>query len=93
MGSKRWRVQGFDSDKVVLQETIGYESSTEAEIIALLQRLASKHLADHEIINASRRKGDVGYSSELEPTIDRSSQLNISVGSNPHFVASVFDYH
>ena len=93
MGPKRWRIQGFDGDKLLIQETMGYESFTEAEIIALLERLASKYLTEHEIISASRRKGDVGYSCLLEHTIDRSGQLNISVGSNPHFVASVFDYH
>ena len=93
MGRERWRIEGFDSHKLLIQETMGYESLTEAEIIALLQRLASKYLTEHEIISASRRKGDVGYASFLEPTIDRSGQLNISVGCNPHFVASVFDYH
>jgi hypothetical protein len=62
------------------QPRLGYESFTETEIIALLQRLASKYLTDHEIISASRRKGDVGYSSELEPTIDRSGQFEYFVG-------------
>jgi hypothetical protein len=71
MGAKRWRIQGFDSSKLLIQETIDYEAFTEAEIIALLQRLAAKSLSEHEILNASRRKGDVGYLPFLEPRVDR----------------------
>ena len=80
---KRWRIEGYDGDRKFLQNTIGYDGVRESDIVAMLQRLTSKHLSDAEVIDASLPKGMVGHSSSLEPQIDRSGRLTIMVGSNP----------
>jgi hypothetical protein len=60
-------------------------------MIALLERLVCRHLEEHEIIHASLKEHSARYSSELEPNIDRSRKLTISVGTNPHYVATVLE--
>ena len=64
---------------------------SEEEMIALLQRLVCKHLEIHEIINASLKEHSAGYGPELKPNIDRSGKLTISVGTNPHYVATILN--
>ena len=82
-----WRIEGYNGDRLVMSETLSFAAFSEKEIVTLLQRLASKHLADHEIISASHRKNSVGYGSALEPKIDRSGTTTIMVGADPHFAA------
>ena len=92
MAANMWRIEGYNGEKLAMSDTLSVAAFSEEEIVILLQRLASKHLADHEIISASRRKNSVGYSSALEQRIDRSNVTTIMVGSDPHFVARLTEF-
>jgi hypothetical protein len=59
------------------------------EIATMLQRLASRHLTDSEIVAASLRRKSKGYSSLLDPRIDKAAEkgVTVTVGSDPYYVA------
>lgn len=80
-----WRICGYDSDKLVLNETIEIEL---IEIQELLRRLVCKDLTWPEIIGATR--GEYGFlevrSSPPPKSALRGSQAFLC-GENPHFVA------
>jgi hypothetical protein len=93
MATRRWRINGYDGLKPLTQDTLGFNAFSEEGMIALLQRLVCKHLEIYEIINASLKEHSVGYDPELEPNIDRSGKLTISVGTNLHYVATILEPH
>jgi hypothetical protein len=59
---------------------------TESEVFAALQRLACRYLNFDEVLAASRRKNDDGYSSLLE-RIGQGSP--ISCGESPRYTAEL----
>ena len=85
---KSWLIQEYDSLNLVAS----YKLSTvfgEGEIEAILQRLASRYLTGSEIISASKRKNMKGYSPHLHVKRENRNRVIMSVGSNPHFIASL----
>jgi hypothetical protein len=77
------KIVGMDSTTKTYEDSLPGHLS-EPEIIITLQRLASKHLTEREIVNSSRRKNDPSRNSLL----DRIGSGNpILVGGNPHYSA------
>jgi hypothetical protein len=93
MATRRWRINGYVGLKPLMEDTLGFNAFSEEGMIALLQRLVCKHLEIHEIINASLKEHSAGYGPELKPNNDRSGKLTISVGTNPHYVATILEPH
>ena len=62
---QKWKIEIYEGDKQVLGDTTGAHGFSKDQMIALLQRLASRDLPEHEIINASRVPNSVGYSNAL----------------------------
>lgn len=60
-----WKIEVYEGRKLKLSETTSRASFTNEQMTALLQRLASRDLSAHEIINASREPNSVGYSPAL----------------------------
>ena len=87
--SEHWKIEGRKGAKTFWEQELP-GSLGKKRIIALLQRLAARHLAEHEIVACSLRPRDSGYHSLLEPLIDSrvAGRGSISVGNNPHYVAS-----
>ena len=87
--SGNWKIEGREGSNTFWEQELP-GSLGEKRIILLLQRLAARHLAEHEIVACSLRPRDSGYHSLLEPQIDSrvAGRGSISVGNNPHYVAS-----
>ncbi len=62
-----WRVDGYDSTRLMFEKVLPLGYLSEGEMISLLQRLASKHLDEAEIVAASLRRNSKGYAPLLEP--------------------------
>ena len=56
-----WRIEGSDGFYADLPGSL-----YPVEVTRVLQRLTCHHISRDEIVNASRRKGSVGYSPLLE---------------------------
>ena len=90
-----WKIERYESAKSVYKKILPFGYLSEKEMTSLLQRLASQHLENYEIVSASLRLNTKGHTSHLEPLIDRQrlsgSRFTISVGSNPYYTASVWE--
>ncbi len=94
-GARRfWRIEGYDSCVTVFQKTLPFGKLSEAQMVALLQRLAAKHLSDNEIVAASLRPNASGYAPLLDHRVASratgAARYMISIGTNPHYVASIW---
>lgn len=87
-----WKIEGYDSTRLLFQNVLPLGYLSEGQMMSLLQRLASKHLTEDEIVAASQRPNSKGYAPLLEPHTDHdpSSRYTISVGVNPYYLASVW---
>jgi hypothetical protein len=78
---QHWRIEGMEGDTRTFEVSIPMGSLSEAEIIALLRRLASRHLTAGEIVAASLRKSARGYSPLLEARVEsEAGRYTITVG-------------
>lgn len=85
---KNWLIQGYNS----LDRLFAYKVSpalSEVEVGALLQRLAARDLSPTEIVGASVRKGMRSYNALLEVRKEHRERTILSVGENPHYIASL----
>jgi hypothetical protein len=83
-----WRIAGYDGTTPIFEATVPGHLAP-MELTKLLQRLASKHLSEADIVAASLRKNSKGYSPVLEPQIEAlQSRCLVTVGNNPFYVAS-----
>ena len=87
----RWVVQGYDGQVEIFRYTLPKGPNWgEPRIIELLRRLICRHLTADDIINASRAPRDKLFSSELEERRATEPRLHITVGSNPFYVATLW---
>ena len=61
-----WKIRGYDDLEPIFERTIAGGSLSEQEMTTLLQRLASRHLSDDEVVSASLRRNASGYLPHLE---------------------------
>lgn len=80
-------MQGYDGLRPIFKFKLS-PALGEKEIGTLLQRFVCRDLTPLEIVNASLRKRMKGHSSFLNVARERGSRVILSVGSNPHYVAS-----
>lgn len=86
--SKWWVVIGLDGLAPMFAAKLSTGLS-EGEIGTILQRLASAHLTPAEILSASLRKRQKGYRPLLEVRRESRQRTILSVGENPHYIASI----
>ena len=91
VSGKVWKITGFESSVSVCDHKLPVDSLLEAEVLTLLQRLASRHLTPEEVVAASLRTGTPGYSNLLEPVPAHGGKYAISVGNLCRYTASVDD--
>lgn len=82
-----WLIQGFDGLKPMFRFKLS-RVMTEPEIVALLQRLASRDLTVSEVVYSSVRKGMSTHADLLQVRKETRPRVVLSVGNNPHYVAS-----
>jgi hypothetical protein len=91
MSERFWVITGHESTASAYQHRIPENSMTEAEVIALLQRLASRHLDIEEVISSSLRTDAPRYSKLLEPVVSRGGKYVIAIGNHFHYTAAIED--
>lgn len=77
---KKWKIRGSDGQTITFEGDMpGYMWPN--EIIKALQRLASRHLGDQEIVAASLRRNHPSYSPHLE-SIGHGKPLHVEGGGH-----------
>jgi hypothetical protein len=87
-----WLVQGYDGTRQIFRTKLSPVLS-EREIGTLLQRLSARDLSLKEIVSASLRKSMKGYHPFLEIKRELGRKIILSVGVNPHYIASQHTEH
>ena len=89
-GKRYWRIRGYDGDNKTYEKLIPEGSLRESDIVALLQRLSARHLAEDEIVSSSIRHSVSGYLPHLEPQISKDDHHTVRVGTGVYYVAGIF---
>ncbi len=92
MPKQIWKIRGCDGGKRIFERTIPYGCLSDREVTELLKRLASRHLSDDEVVDASLRKNAKGHISHLEVRPNRGGTPGLmTTGSGHHYIAVVED--
>ena len=93
MPKRFWSIRGYDSTETIYERVVPFGCLSERQVIALLQRLASRHLDEDEVTDSSLKRNSKAYRALLEPHCDvvNATRVMISVGENPYYVASVWE--
>jgi hypothetical protein len=87
--NRTWIIKGFDGPTCFFQESLSEAFLPDARIIALLQRLLSRHLAAKDIIDGSTTLRDPFHNSLFETRREIvDGGVSITVGENPYYVAT-----
>ncbi|PND22328.1 hypothetical protein CN934_05250 [Ensifer sp. MMN_5] len=86
--TQAWLIQAYDGLNLLFSFKVS-SSLSEGEVGALLQRLASRHLTPKEILNASTRRRMKGHNGLLEIRREQRERIILSVGEDPHYIASL----
>lgn len=81
-----WRIEGFDGAKKIFEADVTGRLGDQ-QIVALLQRLAARHLEPEEIIASSLPKRAAGYRGLLERNADDRGRGPITVGHGTFYLA------
>lgn len=83
------KIEGYDSLEKFFEVVVPKSLIPNKDIVPILQRLASKHLTEREIVSSSlRRYRDNGRTTFLDAMISQGGRPSISVGENPWYTAS-----
>jgi hypothetical protein len=61
-----WKITGYLGDKSIYERAVRKGALSQKAMIALLQRLASRHLSEDEVVSSSLKQDDRDYCSALE---------------------------
>ena len=61
-----WKITGYLGDKSIYERVVRKGALSQKAMVALLQRLASRHLSEDEVVSSSLKKDDRDYCSALE---------------------------
>ncbi|WP_309086639.1 hypothetical protein [Chelativorans sp.] len=89
MCDNAWVITGLKSTESVYKHRIPVDSLSEAEVVLLLQRLASRHLTPDEVVSSSLREDTPGYTPLLKPTDDRGGKYILRVGTDHCYTATI----
>ena len=87
LGKRSWKIEGREGAELFWEQELP-GSLGEKRIIELLQRLASRHLTEDEIVSCSLPQKSSCYRPLLEPQIDAKGRGPICVGGNPFYFAT-----
>jgi hypothetical protein len=90
LAGRAWIVEGYENNKKVYETVLPMLS--EPEVIALLQRLQSRHLNADEIVSSSMRKNSKGYASHLEINKNQGGKYSLmTTGTGHWYTATIRD--
>ncbi len=61
-----WKITGYLGDKSIYERVVRRGALSQKAMVTLLQRLASRHLSEDEVVSSSLKKDDRDYCSALE---------------------------
>ncbi len=81
MSERNWTIAGYDNGVMVFSEVVSVDSIAESDVKALLQRLASRHWSEQQVVLASLS------SDHREPLLEVSETSDGPFGftTNPEF--------
>lgn len=85
-----WKITGYNSDEIEFECRVPEGALSETAMIALLQRLAARHLEADEVVSSSLRRNASGYTSHLEVrrNADGSPSL-MTTGTGHYYMATI----
>lgn len=90
MSNRSWKICGYDGAREVFQRAVPEGALSESEVIILLQRLASRHLTDDDVVSSSLRKNADDYAVHLEVQRSRGGKyVLMTTGSGHHYIATI----
>jgi len=90
--SRAWRITGYEGSKEIFSRLLPESSISESEMIAVLQRLASRHLTADEVVSSSLRKNSSNHASHLDVTRNHGGSYGLmTAGSDFHYTARIVD--
>ncbi len=89
-GKRYWRIEGYDGANKTYEKLIPEGALNESAVIALLQRLSARHLAEDDIVSSSLRHGAPDYMPHLEPRISKDDHHTVRVGTDAYYVAGIY---
>ena len=84
-----WRIQGYDSLKLIFEQRIPYGSVTERQMQELLKALAAKAGLDFEEIVGAYAKKRTKLANDLLEVHHDARHHTWMCGENPHFAARI----
>ena len=66
MAKRIWKITGYLGDKSIYERVVRRGALSQKAMVTLLQRLASRHLSEDEVVSSSLKKDDRDYCSALE---------------------------
>src|SRR5580704_12370268 len=87
--TRTWIIEGFDGATCIFEQILSETFLPDAQIITLLQRLLSRHLAAKDIIDGSTTLRDPFHNpifGNRREIVD--GGVSITVGKNPYYVAT-----
>jgi len=88
MSKRFWIIRGYDGLCKIYERRLPLGCLSEKEITAMMQRLASRHLTENEIVNASLRKNAKAHAPFLNVRRDN-MKSQFSIGQNPHYIVFI----
>jgi hypothetical protein len=88
-GPRTWVIEGFDGLTCFFQKTLSETFLPDAQIVALLQRLLSRHLTTEDIVSGSTTLRNPFHNPVFGPRREIvDGGISITVGENPYYVAT-----
>jgi len=85
---RHWRIEGFDGTNNFYKKDVPHHLFSDKQIKELLRRLASRHLTETEIIDASGNRAK-NRNSLLEIRKNQKIPVVIVCGENPFYSAKI----
>ena len=85
-----WKITGYLGDKSIYERVVRKGALPQKAMVALLQRLASRHLSEDEVVSSSLKQDDHDYCSALQIRRNRGGRdAFMTTGSEHYYTALV----
>ena len=86
-----WKITGYLGDKSIYERVVRRGALSQKAMVTLLQRLASRHLSEDEVVSSSLKKDDRDYCSALEIRRNCSGRDALMTTGSGHYYAALVE--